>query len=552
MRKNIVASLALLAGTIAGCGEDEPQGCVTDRACCVLAQGGAGQAGCVAHDVEWGSSADLAAAGLENQDGVLTLLPNTTTRVPVVWVTSTDENKVAKFDSVTGAELLRVPVFGQFPNRTAVAADGSVWITDRDSYQYVHVGGNGDILCSSPQGSGVGPGYTRAAAIDSQGNVWIGLNDLGQLIKVDPTATDGTVDVADFSPDNLGTVTVPRCREITTVDLLGADGVTRTYPYGLAGDGEGHVWVGVLTSGSVAKVDVASATVIGQYDPSVDPTLVAAGGCWSMYGMAIDLDGNPWFANYGCGNIVKLDKNSGAVVGVYTDPVAGMSGARALGLDKNGHIWVAENYASFVDEFLPDGTWVKKVDIQSCGGSPTPGTLGTGSDIDGNMWTVLQTAGKIVKYSTAGAILGCYPESVPPNVDLAGPYTYSDLTGSTLALVTSDLGRWRGTVNNADELHWLLVAYQATVPEGTQVCARVRTALTEAGLDSAPWTQPYCDHREAPEWTLVNLDDDQGQPIDNVIDSKFLEIEVQLSSSDATVSPSVSGISVAARAPAAP
>jgi hypothetical protein len=224
-----------------------------------------------------------------------------------------------------------------------------------------------------------------------------------------------------------------------------------------------------------------------------------------------------------------------------------MAGPRAMGIDKSGHIWVAENNASFVDEFLPDGTWVKKVDIMECGGSAYPGTLGTGSDIDGNMWTVLQNAGKMVKYSTDGTILGCYPETIPPGIDLQGPYTYSDLTGSTLALVTSGLGRWRGTVSDTQDLHWLLVAYQATVPEDTSVCARVRTAMTLAGLETAPWTEPYCETVPAPEWTFLGLETDEGLPIENVIDSSFMEIELQLSSSDPTVTPEVSGISVAAR-----
>jgi len=563
--RNQLLSGSLLAVSVAvtGCGDSASRDddCLVTDSCCALAEfegasqdeakNGADE--CVGHDVEFGDD-DLAAAGLENDDGVLRLLPDTTTRVPVVWVTSTNENKIAKYDSVTGEEIFRVSVYGQFPNRTAVAADGSVWVTPRDSYQYIHVGANGDILCSSPQTNftlgTTGPGFTRAAAIDSDGFIWIGLNDVGQLIKVHPTETEGTVELQDFSPDMAPNITVPRCKEIATVDLLGDDEVTRTYPYGLAGDGEGHIWVGVLGYGSVAKVDAASATMIGQYDVAQDPAIVAAGGCWSMYGMAIDLDGNPWFANLGCNNIVKLDKSTGAVLGVFTgEPEVGMLGPRAMGIDKAGHIWVAENNASFVDEFLPDGTWVKKVDIQECGGSEFPGTLGTGSDIDGNMWTVLQNAGKVVKFSTDGVILGCYPEVIPPGIDLQGPYTYSDLTGSTLALVTSGLGRWRGTVSDEQDLHWLLVAYQATVPESTSVCSRVRTAMTRDGLDTAPWTAPHCEHEAAPEWTFFSLESAAGQSIENVIDSPFLEIELQLSSSDPTVSPEVSSISVAARLP---
>lgn len=525
--------------------------CVVAEACCDLAQdetGAAnneGAAGCVGEDLNeggWGQGQDLDGAGLQEDDGVLLLKPDTVTRVPVVWVTSTDEDMVAKYDSESGEELFRVPVWGNFPNRTAVAADGSVWVTPRDSFQYVHVGPDGEILCSSDNNlaGGTGRCYTRAAAIDSEGNVWIGCNDTGEVIKVSPTETEGVVLVTDPSSPDQATQEVPKCKELGSVML------PATRPYGLAGDSEGFVWAGVLGGGPVARINVKDNSFV-EYNVVADPKLVEAGGCWSMYGMALDLDRNPWFANIGCGNVVKLDRDTGEVLGVFTGGPDGMSSPRAMGVDRQGHLWVAQNGSHFVDEFLSDGTWVKQVDIESCGGTTAPGTLGTGSDIDGNMWTVLQYAGKVVKYSTDGTILGCYPDGVEtPN--LAGPYTYSDLTGSTLDLVTSKLGRWRGRVEQQQTLQWLLITFRATIPAGTRVCVRARSAATAAALETASWTTSFCQETTpASGATLYKLTEGDGTKL--VPDSPLLEVELQLSSTDATITPRVSNLSVAARAP---
>ncbi|MBI2893556.1 MAG: hypothetical protein HYY06_08380 [Deltaproteobacteria bacterium] len=551
--------------------EPDPDNCMTSEACCQLAQDG-DTGDCLGEDLSengWGDAEDLEDLGLQVEDGELLLLPDTATRVPVVWVTSTNEAKVAKYDSVTGEELLRVPTFGSFPNRTAVAADGSVWITNRDDYQFVHIGGDGTVLCSSKQGYGIGPGYTRAAAIDNMGWVWIGLNDLGQVLKVDPNAPEegdpdyATVTIEDRSPDLNAGITVPECRVVATVDLYKEETGQRVYPYGLAADGEGGVWVGVLSGGPVAKIDAdadddnsdpSDPVLVGIWDPAQDPVNPQA--CWSTYGMALDFDGNPWYANIGCGNVVKLDGETGAVIGAYTDPTASMLSPRAMGVDRNGHLWVAENGGAAVDEFEPDGTFVKKVDfgamqtqspIPGCALNGYPGTLGTGSDIDGNMWTVMQNIGQVVKYTTDGEVIGCYPENLLPDVVLlASPYTYSDLTGSTFGLITSSLGRVRFTMDAGATVHWRRVAYRATVPADTSVCVRVRTATTEAGLLDASWSAEYCEAVAPPALTVFRLDDAAGVSIANVTDSPFIEVELQLSSANPEVTPRVSLLSVAA------
>jgi streptogramin lyase len=533
--------------------------CLVASACCALAQqqGSAdprnGTANCDGKNLggeEWcGAAAELAKKALHAEEVqgqcVLGLTPNTVTRVPIVWVNSTSENKVALFDSPSGKEILRVPTWGNFPNRTAVANDGSVWITNRDSYHYVHIGLDGKVLCASDYGQsqqGDDPkkvGYTRAAAIDADGYAWIGFNDTGEIVKLDPRASDGKVTLTD--PVDGTTQEAPRCKEVKRLKL------TTTMPYGLAADGDGNLWVGILGSGTVAKVDAHNEKILGEYDLTKDPAF-PADGCQSFYGMAIDMEGNPWYANMNCGNVLKLDKSTGKILGNYRAPEATpMETPRAIGIDRDGHMWVSDNSTQYVHEFDVNGTWMKRVDIGCVDGDTSPGTLGTGSDIDGDMWTVVQSEGLVSKYKTDGTKIGCYPKVDPndPEVDkkkLSSPYTYSDLTGSTNSLVTSQLGRWRAVVDAKSAVTWALVSYQATLPEGTSVCIRVRSAAAQAGLEKAAWSTALCGTDKVGPYTVQNLLPGGKPMLDK---GEFLEVELQLNSTSKSATPTVTDLSVA-------
>ena len=552
------------SGSIDGSLPEASTNCLVSSACCVLAQE-KGQANpregapdCSGEDLGgkmWcGAAAELLKKALKAQEVegecVIGLNPGTVTRVPIVWVNSTNEDKVALFDSTTGKEILRVPTWGNFPNRTAVATNGSIWITNRDSFHYIHIGLDGKPVCASEYGNTqpAGPakvGYTRAAAIDPDGFAWIGFNDTGEVVKLDPKAADGTVTLTDPNSVPPATTTVPKCKEVARVKL------TTTRPYGLAADGDGNLWVGILGSGTVAKINSKTNAIIGEYNIQQDPKMIApvdqggSGGCFSFYGMAIDADGNPWFANLGCGNVVKLDKTTGKITSVIR---AGAPGApdpnftspRAIGLDKEGHLWVADNSSQYTHEFLPDGKWVKKVDV-SCPGKQGYGTLGTGTDIDGNVWTVLQNDGQVSKYKTDGTKIGCYPAT--PTPQLSSPYTYSDLTGSTNALVTSQLGRVRAVVTKDVPIQWALVSDKQKVPAGTSVCVRVRAANNAAELQTASFTKALCDWKQIGEYSALSLVDKDGKFL--VAKTTMLEVELQLNSQDSMTTPTVSNLSVA-------
>jgi streptogramin lyase len=493
--------------------------CPVAQACCDLGV----PTGCFGKTLGprgWG--ADLSSLSLEDVQSVLRLNACTATRSPAVWITSTDEDKIARLDERDGTQVFRVETYGDFPQRTAVAADGSVWITNRNSGSYVHLAADGKLLCSSAYKTC----QTRAAAIDSRGNAWIGCYDKGELIQVHPTETQGTVEV--HGNDANVKVAAPRCKEVGHVKL------DRVRPYGLAADREGGLWVGV-DGGLIAKVDATSARVVGTFDPQEDPKIKDAKGCWRPYGITIDRDGNPWYANKGCGNVVKLDGRSGKVIGVFPGGPEGLDAPRALGCDRQGHVWVSENNSHFVDELRPDGSWVRRVDVAACGKNPGP--LGIGVDSEGDLWVALQYANKVMQFRTDGTVIGCYPDGVKTPL-FRNPYTYSDFTGAALQMSGSDQGKLRVRFDHPERASWRMVSFRFASPSPTSLCLRARAGDSDQSM--GVWSEAECPSAAAWSAGRMPLGGAQGLP------GRVLEVEIELSSSDPAVTPLLSDLTAAA------
>ncbi|MBI5532219.1 MAG: OmpA family protein [Deltaproteobacteria bacterium] len=487
--------------------------CPGVQACCDLGS----PAGCLGSSLGpdgWGG--DLSIHGMEDTQGALRLNPCRATRSPAVWITSTDENKVARLDEQDGKEVFRVPTWGRFPQRTAVAADGSVWITNRNSGSYVHLAPDGKLLCSSPYKTCL----TRAAAIDSQGFAWIGCHDKKELIQVDPSRVEGTTEVSGEGDQK---VNAPMCKEVGRVKL------EHSAPYGLAADRSGGMWTGA-DQGEISKIDTAARRVVLEINPKDDPKLE---GCWEPYGITIDRDGNPWYANRGCKNVVKLDSRTGRVTGAFKGGPEGLRGPRALGADPRGHIWVSESSSHFVDELTSDGTFVRRVDTQPCAGGSSP--LGVASDSEGDIWVALQSPGKAVQFRSDGTFLTCAPTNAPP---LKNAYTYSDFTGASQQMAGSEIGKTRVQMEQSAIVRWKLLSFRAVTPPGTSLCLRARAADSKQSLVAASWGDADCPRAAA--WTPTRMSLGQG------LVGKVLEVELELSSSDPASTPMISDLTAAA------
>ncbi len=491
-----------------------------------------------------------------------------------LWVANAGEGTVSKLDTVTGQEVARyasltrnasavVDVMGygigslqpwggiNSPSRTAIDYYGNVWVGNRafgyqpsatkimnDEGDCIDRNGNGVIDTSREVNGtpgiqltdpgeffaeedeciaftvivGTNNGYARAVAIDGgvdpgdPGNAWIGIFNEQAFYQLN--GTDGTL--------------------VQRVPPSGASGIS---PYGAAIDGSGQLWAphGAGGGPTVWRIDTVTGTSVATYG--------ATGlGCGGSYGIAIDLMGKVWIGGWSCASAIRFDPattswSEVAIPGYYG---AGW-GARGLGGDLNGNMWVALHTHSFTGGAVAR---VNTTSLTSTGVWDVAGVVPVGAavDFDGNVWTVNQSTSNASRVHVDPTTLEPSPHPTTGNiVDTFAvgnaPYTYSDFTGLALRTVTRPSGDY--IVNyegcpDGEQAHWDEVDFDATAPAGTAVQIWVRAGDDLATLPTQPQYGP---------WTVppANLQVPPGP----VPDSRYLQLTIRLISEDRMTSPIV-------------
>ena len=179
-----------------------------------------------------------------------------------------------------------------------------------------------------------------------------------------------------------------------------------SYPYDIAIDHSGNVWVTNYDTGYVTELNSSGAT-ISTYNVVVEPTAIA-----------IDSSGNVWVTdNYGINNnydsLMELN-SSGKVIGAYN---AGAY-AEAIAIDAKGNVWVVNTFSgTTVTERNSSGAVI--------GGPYAVGSFPVGIAIDakGNVWVTNEgngTAGtasgdsNVTELSSSGAFIGTYGAGSSP------------------------------------------------------------------------------------------------------------------------------------------
>ncbi|CAM4104602.1 hypothetical protein KIPE111705_40445 [Kibdelosporangium persicum] len=210
------------------------------------------------------------------------------------------------------------------------------------------------------------------------------------------------------------------------------------------------------------------------------------------YGLGMDPNtGEIWHTSFGGNRVTKLDP-SGTVIASYAH---GNNTAQGVAVDSNHNVWVAHslNNATTVGHLRTDGTYVGNVSLPG-GNGPT----GVAVDTNGKVWVTNYNTSNVMRIDPAAGPIGGggFPVgAVDLTVDLgagAGPYNYSDMTGSVLGKITAPQGTWSvvqdGGVNGQT---WGKVTWntepQGSVPPGTSITVEARTSDTEAGLAGVPF-----------------------------------------------------------------
>jgi streptogramin lyase len=211
------------------------------------------------------------------------------------------------------------------------------------------------------------------------------------------------------------------------------------------------------------------------------------------YGLGMDPStGEIWHTTVGSAAVVKLAAD-GSVLGTFGH---GNQNAQGVAVDSSGNVWVAHslvNGQTTVGHLRTDGVFVGNVPLPG-GAGPT----GVAVDTNGKVWVTNLYTNNAQRIDPAAGPVGGggFPiGAVDLTVDLgagAGPYNYSDMTGSVLGEITAPQGTWSVVQDGGvagqtwGKITWNTET-QGSVPPGTSITVEARTSDTEAGLTSQPF-----------------------------------------------------------------
>lgn len=353
-----------------------------------------------------------------------------------IWIANTEEGTVSKIDTETGVEEARYRTSaGLFsPSRTTVNQFGDVLVANRG-----HQGSVTKIAAridNCVESNGM-PGIQTSTGPDDVLD-W-GEDECVLFNRAIPSGhhSRGPRGVAweggDFDEETCEfEVPDPRVwvgwgsTEYTVWRLDGESGemldevvIPNTgegLAYGGAVNGEGDFWLsGRAEPSLVVHIDGDTLEYTRYEVPGGHP-----------YGITVDAQGNPWIATYdpeAADHVFKLDVESGE----FLEAGGGEGTYRGMAIDREGQAWIAGNSPCRLS--LVDVGDVSVIDDTI----ELPGCLepvGVSIDRDGFVWVVDKDLGTAFKVD---------PQTRQPVLEVAGlakPYTYSDMTGAGLGLVT--------------------------------------------------------------------------------------------------------------------
>ncbi len=418
-------------------------------------------------------------------------LDSSTSTFTDLWVANTADDTVTRIDTRTGSVIGTYAVDwiagrnNDNPSRTAVDFDGNAWVANRAFGGQASVAKirGGDCVTDCVEfvvPVGANDGVARALAIDANGDVWVGLHNARQAIRL--SVDDGRV---------LETISTPLT------------------PYGFAVDRDNVLWMAGASSELIAAYDIDEGRFLGTWRP---------GGCSFPYGIAIDDNGDIWTGNWTCNHMVFYDRAS-ILDDTIPDDIrifsqAQMTSTRGVAIDSEGYVWMAASASDRVGRYDPvAGTWQT---YPVCD-QPT----GVGIAPDGNVWAVCLGNDRAHRLTADGTFVS---ETMVGDQ----PYSYSDLTGFQLRNFTAPAGTWRGIFDcGHDECLFDTAEWNATVPPGTSARLRFRSSY-----DRATWTA----------WTSQVDTSPADLRALGVLAGRYLQIEVALSTTSNDLTPVVTGL----------
>jgi len=445
---------------------------------------------------------------------------------PYLWVPNSAENTISAIDTKTAAVVGTWPLATDTgepcynPSRTTVDFNFDCWVGCRGTNSYLAQYGGEPLsqvdvkvmkvsLKDQKVIKSIVVGHApRALALDAKNHLWVGNS-------VDDTVWELDGDTGQcYRGDRAG------CAQPSV--KLGCD-----FPYGAVVDQKQQLWLVCRgyagQDGRVAKVDTATGTVVGLYGPfgTTVPSVFgeARGGCIQVYGISVDQLGDIWVGGFTCNDVIKLSGSTGALLGVKK---LGGTTTRGVAIDLDGNVWAASSSTSTVSKIEgATGNLLKTVDVPA-------GPIGVAVDAYGHLWAVSQAANSVTKINGV--------DSTKKTTAVGqGPYSYSDMLGLSLRMVTlarQAVATWRGVVDSGDDAtHFTTVKWTVDTPTNTAFSVRVRCAASKAALSTAAFSGELASSGAAV--------DSAGGSCTRSAAQRFMEVEARFTSSGTSASPAL-------------
>lgn len=352
-----------------------------------------------------------------------------------LWVANSPAGTVSRIDTRTGTEIGRYatgPTGDTDPSRTTVNLSGDIAALNRgaggsvvkiaaEEERCVDRNGDGSITTSTgpdnvlPWDEDECVVWSRPLHVGARAAAW----DSGSDPEQEDCAGEPSlwVSALDGTTVNIWRLSGETGDDEGTASIGGWDGSAEWGGlYGGAVDQGRNFWAIGKDNAALFRVDFETMDVQRWDAPGVD----------RLYGIAMDKEGNPYVTAEFDNQLLRFD-----VASESWETLATVSGIlRGLAVDGDGDAWIATNQTCGMARYHHDSGAVDTITLPECN---IP--VGVSIDVDGFVWVVDQWAGA-PPFGRAHKIDASSYAVQLTVMGLDTPYTYSDMTGAGLDLVS--------------------------------------------------------------------------------------------------------------------